>query len=347
MFGQYDRSLGDTFRCPGDGDGVRGTYIVEAGYRMSDAARLQHGFQPLMQIAPCLQRLSPNLATCVCIIVRHDYGLTTRRSGGSCARGAPSSVGSGTILDLLFQDSDGLDEGPICGQSSMRVMPGWRGYMLAAVIALGILSTPAEAQSVRSPELNLQYHRAEVAWRSGGSVLEAKARVDRVLSELPEDVEALKLRAQVLMSLQRPEEAVSDARKAALLDAADGEAHLILAEAALACGEHEVAIGALGRAADRVLNDASSHVRMSWVAAELDRIAWAEAFARTALALDGRDPAAYYQLARVFLRQQKRDQAAEILARGLRASMLDATAIGGDRELSDLLQHPVLKEFAP
>ncbi|HEX7072205.1 MAG TPA: hypothetical protein VF190_15440 [Rhodothermales bacterium] len=223
---------------------------------------------------------------------------------------------------------------------------GWRVRAIALVFGIAVAFSSAEAQSVRPPELNLQYHRAEVAWRSGGSVLEAKARVDRVLARLPEDVEALKLRSQVLMSLQRPREALADAVKATSLRAADGEAQLILAEAAHAAGETDLALAALGRASETVLNDASSHVRMSWLAAELDRMAWAEAFARTALALDANDPAAYYQLARVFLRQDKLDNAAAVLANGLRESLLSIDAIGGDQELSDLIGHPALQEFS-
>lgn len=222
-----------------------------------------------------------------------------------------------------------------------------RGRTFVLILAFSLVAGSADAQPVRTPELNLQYHRAEVAWKSGGSVLEAKARVDRVLDKLPDDVEALKLRAQVLMSLQRPREALSDARKAAELRALDGEAQLILAEVAHAAGADHIAIAALGRAAEseHVVSDASSHVRMSWLAAELDSMAWAEAFARTALALDRRDPAAYYQLARVFLRQDKRDNAAEVVAIGVRASLLNTDAMAADRDLSTLLDHPLLEDL--
>src|SRR5690606_15126025 len=103
---------------------------------------------------------------------------------------------------------------------------------------------------------------------------------------------------QVLMSLQKPAEALKDARKATAIDPTDGEAHLILAEAAHAAGHEEMALVALGRAAEAepILTDASCHVRMSWLAADMDRLSWAEAFARTALALDARNPAPYYQL---------------------------------------------------
>lgn len=235
---------------------------------------------------------------------------------------------------------------PRVGYSSMRV--GLKFGLLVLLLALGsaVPAGSVRAQPVRSPELNLDYHRAEVAWRSGGSVLEAKARVDRVLAKIPDDVEALKLRSQVLMSLQRPDEALVDARKATVLNAADWEAQLILAEAAHAAGNSDLALVALGRASERVIDDAPSHVRMSWLAAELGRTGWAEAFARTALAQDDRDPAAYYQLARVFLRQDRRDDAAEIIARGLRSSLLNLDAMVADHELSSLLVHPTLSAFS-
>lgn len=212
------------------------------------------------------------------------------------------------------------------------------------VLAFVFLAGPADAQPARSPELNLQFHRAEVAWKSGGSVLEAKARVDRVLAALPDDVDALKLRAQVLLGLNKPDEAVRDARKATSLRTSDGEAHLILAEAALAAGLRDQALVALGHASDRVLQDAASHVRMSWIASGLGNEAWAEAFARTAMALDPQEPAGYLQLARVFANARRSDQAAEILARGLRNAVFSTDALARDTSLAPLLEHPTVLE---
>lgn len=228
----------------------------------------------------------------------------------------------------------------------MRGQLEWYGFVFVLLIAFGSVQHAAIAQIVRSPELNLQYHRAEVAWRSGGSVLEAKARVDRVLEKLPEDVEALKLRAQVLMSMQKHDEALRDARKATALDINDGEAHLILAEAAYAAGHADVSLLALEAAAERVVSDASSHIRMSWLASRLDQLALAEAYARTALALDDRDPSGYYQLARVFVRQGRADHAAAVLANGLEKALLDVQHLRSDTELSRVLEHPRLINLA-
>lgn len=199
------------------------------------------------------------------------------------------------------------------------------------------------AQTVRPPELNLQYHRAEAAWKRGGSLLEAKARVDRVLNELPEDVEALKLRSQVLLSLQKYDEALEDAQRAVKLDATDGEAQLVLAEAARHLDHREIAIRALEAASDHLLSDARAHVRMSWLAMELGLPNRAEAFGRIAIALDASEPAAYQQLARVFMLQGKIDEGAEILLRGLTGSVLNRTAIQMDSVLSPLLDHATLE----
>lgn len=199
------------------------------------------------------------------------------------------------------------------------------------------------AQTVRPPELNLQYHRAEAAWKRGGSLLEAKARVDRVLHELPEDVEALKLRSQVLLSLQKYDEAFEDAKGAVQLDETDGEAQLILAEAARHVDQRGVAISALEAASDQLLSDARAHIRMSWLAMELGLPNRAEAFGRIALALDSSEPAAYQQLARVFMLQGKADEGAEILLRGLTGSRLNRNAIETDSVLSPLLDHATLE----
>jgi tetratricopeptide (TPR) repeat protein len=208
-----------------------------------------------------------------------------------------------------------------------------------------LLTSAATAQVPRSPELNMHYHRAERAWRSGASVLEAKARVDRVLQELPDDTQALKLRAQVLLSMDRPAEALADARRAVELHPDDGEAHLILCEVARANGNRAVAERALDDAAERLLDDALVHVRLSWNAVQLGRMETAEAFARIALAQGAGVPAAYYQLARVFVLQKKHGEAVEILARGLRSGTLDFADVERDQVLMHVADHPSLAMF--
>ena len=182
----------------------------------------------------------------------------------------------------------------------MRTRYWLKALGLAAVLLAGSVVW-AQAQGVRPHELNVQYHRAETAWKSGASVLEVKARVDRVLEALPNDVEALKLRAQALLRMDRIEEALADARRAVRLRSKDGEAHLILCEAARRNGDLEGAERALDAASELVLDDAALHIRLSWNAMLLENYDKAEAFARVARASDPDEAAAYYQLARVFV----------------------------------------------
>lgn len=198
------------------------------------------------------------------------------------------------------------------------------------------------AQDRRPPELDVEFHRAEKAWRSGASVLEAKIRVDRVLDELPADPEARKLRAQILMSMDRFEEALSDAREAVQLRPQDGEAYLVLSEAARMNGDEHLAINALDAAAERVLEDADFHIRLSWNASLLGQLDRAEAYARIALALGPTRAPAYYQLARVFVRKEQMDDAAAILSRGLRQDLLDPATIQNDSVLTQISGHDAL-----
>lgn len=209
--------------------------------------------------------------------------------------------------------------------------------MLAAPMTL------AWAQAPRPHELNVQYHRAETAWKSGASVLEVKARIDRVLEALPNDVEALKLRAQALLKLGRHDEALADGQRAVRLAPKDGDAHLILCEAARLNGDVALAERSLGAASELALDDAALHIRLSWNAVLLGQLDKAEAFARVARASDPDEAAAYYQLARVFVLQEQPEAAATVLVNGLNASILDPGAIAADTVLVRVTDHPSLK----
>lgn len=223
----------------------------------------------------------------------------------------------------------------------------WSVLIHLLVLMLLFLGTAPEsaAQSERPPELSMEYHRAEAAWRSGASLLEAKARLDRVLEERPDDFEARTLRAEVLLAMGRPEEALDDARRATQLVPESGRAHLIMAEAARLSSNLELAEEELDAAAEHLVDDAALHIRFSWNAALLGRLDQAEAFARIALALDEDSAAAYYQLARVFMLKKQPDQAAAILERGLRASLLNAGGITQDSVLTRVKDHPSLRGF--
>lgn len=196
----------------------------------------------------------------------------------------------------------------------------------------------------RSPEVKTQLDRARTAFESGASMMEAKVRVDRVLKKHPDDVAARKLRAQVLLALNRPAGALADARRAAKLTPQDGEAHLLMAEAAGLEGDTTTARRALERAADRVADEASLHVRLAWTATHLGLLNRAEAYARTALALNSSLANAYYQLARVFVRKEQPGDAAMILKRGFESSLLDPIAVRQDSLLHRLTDHERLQE---
>ncbi|QXD14301.1 tetratricopeptide repeat protein [Rhodocaloribacter litoris] len=195
---------------------------------------------------------------------------------------------------------------------------------------------------VRTPQLDAQYHRAEAAWKSGASLLEAKTRLDRVLEALPDDQPARKLRARVLLALDRPADALRDAEHAVRLDPDDGEAYTLLCEAARRSGNLARAEQALDAAARHVFDDADLHLRLSWNAVELERLDHAEAFARIALVQAPHKPAAYYQLARVFALQHRPGDAATVLAQGFRRDLLDPKHIREDAVLHPLATHPLL-----
>ncbi|NBC18577.1 MAG: tetratricopeptide repeat protein [Bacteroidetes bacterium] len=208
-----------------------------------------------------------------------------------------------------------------------------------------VLVEPGMAQNVRSPDLNAQYHRAETAWKSGASMLEAKARVDRVLEARPDDAEALRLRAQVLMGMGRLDDALRDARRAVAVAPRTATSQLVLCEVARHAGEREVAAQALQDASELVFDDAALHVRLSWNAVLLEQVEKAEAFARTALALDGENPSAYYQLARVFVLQGEDEAAATVLRNGFQRALLDPSTVRSDSVLTDITDHPVVRPY--
>ena len=224
----------------------------------------------------------------------------------------------------------------------MRTRHWWNTLGLVAML-LAVPLLEAQAQGVRPQELNVQYHRAETAWKSGASVLEVKARVDRVLEALPNDVEALKLRAQALLKMDRVEEALVDARRAVRLRPKDGDAHLILCEAARRNGDADGAERALAAASELALDDAALHIRLSWNAVLLNKLDKAESFARVAIASDPDEAAAYYQLARVFVLKQQPEAAATVLLNGLNASILDPGVITADTVLIHVADHPDLR----
>lgn len=217
--------------------------------------------------------------------------------------------------------------------------------LLLLVLILGPVFAPSVMSQDRPPAIEIQFHRAEAAWKTGASLHEAKARIDRVIAELPDDIEARKLRAQVLLALDRPGDALPDALRAVELRPSDAEARLILCEAAIAADEPALARRELDAASELIIDNPDLNLRLSMSAVELGQLERGEAFARTALNLAVRNPHAYYQLARVFVLRDRGDEAAATLERGFRNTTLDPTVVRGDAVLRTLADHPDLRSF--
>ncbi len=230
-------------------------------------------------------------------------------------------------------------------QRVKTVKARWVALGIAMILAMPVLAQPLKLSRqpvLRSPALNAQYHRAEAAWESGGSLLEAKTRLDRVLQALPDDQAARRLRARVLLALGRVDEALVDARRAVELDPEDGEAYDVLCEAARRSGDLELAERALDEATRRTFSDPNLLLRFSWHAVELERLDDAASFARRALVQAPGDPAAYYQVARVALLQGQPDDAVAVLVRGFHAGLLQPEVLRADSLLSRLASAPPL-----
>ncbi len=188
--------------------------------------------------------------------------------------------------------------------------------------------------------MNLEYHRAQAAWKSGGSLLEAKARLDRVIEAGPDDPEALLLRAQVELAMRHHSDALNDARRAAGLAPKLGDVQLVLVQAARLAGDTTLALQALERSVDTIKSDPHKHIVLSREAMLLGQHATSESLARVAVALDGANPEAHLQLARTLAVRGNQGAAVLILTRGLdeelfttdkirRDPVLDSTGVSG------------------
>lgn len=219
-----------------------------------------------------------------------------------------------------------------------------------ALLAVGVaLAAPmtgyAQGGDRRPPALEQQLRRAAAAWRSGASLLEAKARLDRVLQRRPDDLKARILRSEVLLDMNRPEEALIDARYAVGLAAAGGKAWVLLTEAARRSSKLDLARRTLKRAIPHLCSEVDSYVRLSWNATLLGELSRAESLARSAMELDENAPAVYYQLARVLVQQDRREAAVNVLARGFEEGLLNPAFIRRGRLLRSMAGHPALQPF--
>jgi len=207
----------------------------------------------------------------------------------------------------------------------------------AQLVTAGQQADVTMQSSQRPYELQRQFHRARTAFNSGSSLLEAKARVDRVIEALPDDVEARKLRAHVLLTMDRPEPAFLDARHAVALNDFDGEAHVLLCESGVASGHDEWAARSLDRAAHFMLRDAGLYVRLSACALELDDITTSEALARVAVAREPESPQARLHLARVFMAAGQDDLAARTLLEGFERRILRPADVRRNLDVAPLM----------
>ncbi len=221
--------------------------------------------------------------------------------------------------------------------------------MRIALLALLFLCLPTESpgQILRPPELRLQYHRAERAFRTGSSLHEAKSRLDTVIEALPDDSEALMLRSEVLLALGRPEEAVEDAAATVALQPGNGEAWLLLSETHRAAGSAREAVSALEKAGSLITSGAALHIRLSYNAQMLGDLDQAEAFGRLALAQDDSLPGAYLQLARVFVAKNRLDAATMTLASGLGKGAVSPSDVTSDPDLAKLRSQAGLRPWFP
>lgn len=214
-----------------------------------------------------------------------------------------------------------------------------RSRLIIAAIVLATSTTfvqPVDGQVVRPREINTQYHRARTAWETGTSVLEAKARIDRVLAAMPEDSEARILRAEILLAMNRPDSALVDARQAAELNPTNGVAHLVHCEAASRAGRPDEAARAMRRSADQIMYDVGSYVRLSRCAESLQLLREAESYARLAMAQGALNPAGHVQLARVFMVSGDRDMAVTTLVGGIESGVIRPEIIRQDSVLAVL-----------
>ena len=236
------------------------------------------------------------------------------------------------------------------GRSTYRIRRYLAGFFFALLVFGGTVDTyaqrPRRAQrSMRPPELNVQFHRAETAWKSGNSLLEAKARIDRVLRALPDDLEARKLRAGILLTMGKTDRAFLDAQRAVRLGPDDGEAHLLLCETAIRTEHTALGQTALKRSADLLIDRHELHIRLSKCAILLERLDEAEAYARIALAADAMNAEAYLQLAHVFSIVNQDENALTVLQRGLTRGVVKPAQLRRDKHFEDLLNDPRLATF--
>jgi tetratricopeptide (TPR) repeat protein len=151
---------------------------------------------------------------------------------------------------------------------------------------------------------------------------EADEVLSTVLTEWPDDVAALLLRGEVLLAMQRPDEAKPLLERVVELDPERPRGHFQLATALQATGDTAGALSHFGLEIER--NDSDevriwAHTNRS-IIFEQER-KWAEAAAEmeAVVAIDPDEPRFYGDLASLYLQAEELDKVAEALERGVEA----------------------------
>lgn len=227
-------------------------------------------------------------------------------------------------------------------------MPRLRRGVILLVLLFSWAGQPAfsqgqaEAPSDAARVVDIQLQRAQMAMRSGASLREARARLNRVLALAPDHAEALQLRASAHLALQAPQQAMADAERALQLTGPSVATYATLVEAARQVGDRPRAVEALEAAMAAVDDTSPYHLRLSWSALQLEHYDHAEALARVVLRRQPHRAAPYQQLARVFVRTDRTADAAFILHQGLERGALHSPGVVHDDDLKALAKHPLV-----
>jgi len=153
-------------------------------------------------------------------------------------------------------------------------------------------------------------------WAQADEVLAA------ILLEWPEDAGTLLMRGEVLLAMQRPDEARPLLERVVEIDPERPRVHFQLAAALQAAGESEAALDHFAREIE--LNDADevrvmAHTNRSIILEQEQKYAEAAAEMEAVVAIDPDDPRYYGDLASLYLQAEDLPKVADALQRGAEA----------------------------